>query len=102
MFKRRHNHKAKSITVYLEGEKLAAREGESVAAALLAHGTGDFRRSVISGGPRAPYCMIGVCFECLVEIDGVANRQACLAPVREGMRISRQYGMREVAPEIVP
>ena len=102
MFKRRHNDTAKSITLYLEDEKIAARAGDSVAAALLAHGTGDFRRSVISGGPRAPYCMIGGCFECLVEIDGVANRQACLAPVREGMRISRQYGMREVAPEIVP
>ncbi len=98
MFKRRHKHKAKSITIYLEDEKLAACEGESVAAALLAHGRGDFRLSAISGAPRAPYCMMGVCFECLVEIDGVANRQACLVPVREGMRISRQYGMREVTP----
>lgn len=97
MFKRRHRDKVKSITLYLEDEKLSVREGESVAAALLAHGCGDFRSSVVSGEPRAPYCIIGVCFECLVEIDGVANCQACLAPVREGMRIRRQYGMREVA-----
>ena len=98
MFKRRHNDTANSITIYLEDEKLSARAGDSVAAALLAHGRGDFRRAAVSGEPRAPYCMMGVCFECLVEIDGVANRQACLVPVREGMRISRQYGMREVAP----
>ncbi len=34
--------------------------------------------------------MMGVCFECLVEIDGVPNRQGCLRNVTEGMRIRRQ------------
>jgi predicted molibdopterin-dependent oxidoreductase YjgC len=37
--------------------------------------------------------MMGVCFECLMEIDGVANRQACLVPVTEGMQIRRQHGV---------
>jgi NADH dehydrogenase/NADH:ubiquinone oxidoreductase subunit G len=36
--------------------------------------------------------MMGVCFECLVEIDGVPARQSCLVPVREGMSIKRQIG----------
>ena len=48
----------------------------------------------MSGAPRAPYCMMGVCFDCLMTIDGVASRQACLVPVREGMRIERQRGAR--------
>ena len=43
-----------------------------------------------SGVPRAPWCMMGVCFECLVEIDGAAGRQACMIEVRDGMRIRRQ------------
>jgi sarcosine oxidase subunit alpha len=38
--------------------------------------------------------MMGVCFDCLVEIDGVGNRQACLAPLREGMAVARQDGKR--------
>jgi predicted molibdopterin-dependent oxidoreductase YjgC len=36
--------------------------------------------------------MMGVCFDCLMEIDGVANQQACLVTVAEGMRINRQPG----------
>jgi sarcosine oxidase subunit alpha len=39
--------------------------------------------------------MMGVCFDCLVEIDGVGNRQGCLVPVREGMAVSRQHGKRK-------
>ncbi len=40
--------------------------------------------------------MMGVCFECLMEIDGVGNRQACLTPVAEGMQVRRQRGARGV------
>jgi NADH dehydrogenase/NADH:ubiquinone oxidoreductase subunit G len=39
--------------------------------------------------------MMGVCFECLVTIDDVGNRQACLIPVRDGMRVETQKGKRE-------
>jgi predicted molibdopterin-dependent oxidoreductase YjgC len=53
------------------------------------------RATPVSGSPRAPYCMMGVCFDCLMEIDGVPNRQACLVPVAEGMRIRRQQGARK-------
>ena len=67
--------------------------GESVAAAVLVHALDHTRTTPISGAPRAPLCMMGVCFECLMEIDGVANRQACLVPVAEGMRIRRQNGV---------
>jgi succinate dehydrogenase/fumarate reductase-like Fe-S protein len=56
------------------------------------------RETAVSGGPRNPYCMMGVCFDCLVEIDGVPNRQGCMVAVRDGMRIRRQRGRRSVAP----
>jgi D-hydroxyproline dehydrogenase subunit gamma len=42
--------------------------------------------------------MMGVCFECLMVIDGIASRQACLVPVREGMQIARQDGRRGPGP----
>lgn len=75
-----------------EGRSLEAREGDTLAAALLAGGIGHFRATPVSASPRAPWCMMGVCFDCLVEVDGVASRQACLIPVREGMRVRRQHG----------
>jgi D-hydroxyproline dehydrogenase subunit gamma len=53
----------------------------------------------VSGARRAPYCMMGVCFECLVTIDGVGNRQACLIPARAGMRVETQTGARAIAEE---
>ena len=51
----------------------------------------------VTSAPRAPYCMMGVCFECLVEIDGKPSRQACLTPVRDGMVIKRQQGASAIA-----
>ena len=95
MFKRLYEPKT-AVNFDFEGETVSAAEGETVAAALLAHGVGHTRRSVVSSSPRAPYCMIGACFECLVEIDGRPNRQACLTPVRAGMRVRRQDGPAKV------
>ena len=63
-----------------------AAEGDTVAAALLASGRWTFRRDQ-AGAPRGPFCLMGVCQECLVEIDGVPNRRACLLPVAHGMRV---------------
>lgn len=95
MFRRIDEDAAASGGVFsFEGETVAFREGDSVAAALLGAGHVRFRASPVDGTPRGPYCMMGVCFECLVEIDGNANRQACLTPARNGMVVSRQIGPR--------
>jgi predicted molibdopterin-dependent oxidoreductase YjgC len=83
-----------AVTILLDGAPIAARAGDSVAAALLAAGIIATRTTPVSGAPRGPYCMMGACFECLMVIDGVASRQACLTPVREGMRVERQRGAR--------
>jgi len=86
-------------TLFLDGRPVAARPGETVAACLLRAGVEHFRTTPVSASPRLPFCMIGHCFECLVEIDGVGNRQACLTLVREGMRIRRQNGAAAVASQ---
>ena len=75
---------------------MTARSGDTVAAALLAAGVGRFGDRPATGAPRGPWCMMGVCFDCLLEIDGVASRQACQTTVVEGMRVRRQ---RSVAGE---
>ncbi len=93
MFKRLHEA-AETVTVEFEGERLRVPAGETVAAALLATTDAATRTTPVGGSGRAPYCMMGVCFDCLVEIDGVPNRQACMTVVRDGMRIRRQHGVR--------
>ena len=54
------------------------------------------RSTAVSGAPRLPYCMMGVCFDCLVTIDGVGNRQGCLVPVARACSIEMQQGKREI------
>ena len=85
-----------TVTIVIDGKPVEAREGDSVAAALLTAGIDHCRETPVSGARRAPYCMMGVCFDCLVTIDGVGNRQACLVLVREGMQIEMQRGKREL------
>ncbi len=70
---------------------MAVPQGISVATAVLGHGDDHHcRQSVISGEHRAPYCLMGVCHECLMEIDGIPYRQACMVTVQEGMIVKRQ------------
>lgn len=83
-------------TLSFEGRQIAFRPGDSLAAALLAAGIGALRQSPVDASPRAPYCMMGVCFECLVEIDGRQNQQACLTPAEDGMVVRRQIGARQL------
>jgi len=83
------------VAVTIDGVQYAARSGDTVAAALLAAGVVAFRVTSQSGAVRGPYCLMGACFECLVEIDGAPNRQACMTRVAPGMRIATRRG----APE---
>lgn len=87
---------AETVTITFEGNPITVPKDISVAAALLTGSVRDFRTSPIGGKPRAPYCMMGVCFECLVEIDGVPARQSCLVQVRDGMQIRRQAGAKDL------
>lgn len=84
------------VRIEFEGRVIVARAGDSVAAALLADGEQQFRDTPVSGAPRGPFCMMGICFECLLEIDGLANRQACMVEVHDGMRVKRQRGAVEI------
>lgn len=88
-----------SITLYFNDRPIAARLGETVAACLLRANASAFRATPVSGAPRLPYCMIGHCFECLVQIDGAGNRQACLEIVCPGMQVRSQNGAADVFGE---
>ena len=92
MFKLLPDAVSAMVTVTINGKPFQAPSGCTAAAAVLLAGDMSTRTTPVTGEPRAPYCMMGVCFECLMEIDGVPNQQACLVPVADGMRISRQLG----------
>jgi NADH dehydrogenase/NADH:ubiquinone oxidoreductase subunit G len=81
-----------TVTVFLDGKPLSVAADDTVAAVLLAAGVTEFCSSPRHGSPRGPYCMIGNCYGCLVEIDGMPYRQACLTIVADGMRIRRMIG----------
>ena len=98
MFRRLPDPAGGVIAFDFEGTAFEAREGDSVAAALLANGVLAFRTMPVSGTPRGPWCLIGECHECLVEIDGEPNRQACMIEVQANMRVRRQHGARVTAP----
>ena len=84
------------VTIRVDGRPVTARADESVAAALLAAGYRVTRRAPVGADPRAPFCMMGVCFECVMEIDGQPGRQACLVAVEDGLEV-RLSGLAEEA-----
>lgn len=91
MFRRLYDE-APALTITVNGVATIARSGDTVASALLLAGHIAFRRTMVSGAARGPYCAMGTCFECLVTIDGEPSRQACLVPVRDGMTVETGAG----------
>lgn len=85
-----------TVCITYEGKPLEVPAGISVAAAVLghAHPHGTCRNSA-DGTQRNPFCLMGVCFECMMEINGQPNIQSCLVQVEEGMVVARQPGPEE-------
>ena len=89
--------RSSTVTLLVEGRAITAPAGIRGAAALLLNNVGPFRSTPVTSSPRAAYCMMGVCFDCLVEVDGVPSRQACLTQARDGMVVRRQQGASALA-----
>ena len=102
MFRLRPDAPAATVEVEVDGRTVRVPEGASAAAAVLLAGLTTIGDTPVTGSARAPYCMMGVCFECLAEIDGVPNRQSCMVAALPGMSIRRQRGARDIDPEDVP
>ena len=75
-----------------EGQEVDAHEGQSLAAALLTHGDRILRTTRHQEKPRGIFCGIGICFDCLVVVDGERNQRSCITPVRAGMEVEVQRG----------
>lgn len=79
------------VRATFEGEPISCSPGASVAAALIATGKRGWRETR-SGGSRGLFCGIGVCCDCLVEIDGESGQRSCMIPLQEGMDVRKAQG----------
>ncbi|WP_331724407.1 (2Fe-2S)-binding protein (plasmid) [Streptomyces longwoodensis] len=76
--------------IVVDGEPLPFTEGQTIAAALVAAGRVAWRTTRINQRPRGVFCGIGVCFDCLVTIDGIGGQRACLVPTRPDMTVTTE------------
>jgi D-hydroxyproline dehydrogenase subunit gamma len=81
-----------NIEFTFDGESINAITGQSVAAALLAANQRALRKTRFNNNDRGVFCGIGVCFDCLVVIDGITNQRACLIEAKPGMKVQTQVG----------
>lgn len=76
-----------AVALTFDGAPLAARPGQTVGAALTDAGILSWRTTRNEGRPRGLFCGIGICFDCLLTVDGAANQRACLTTARDGMEL---------------
>lgn len=72
------------VIVQFDGQDYNLRLGGNLAAELMAAGVVHFRKTAVLNAYRGPFCMMGACYDCLVQIDGV-TQQACMTEVTEGL-----------------
>lgn len=77
------------IPFEFDGRQLLAREGQTIAEALLSQGVQVMRRTR-NGEPRCAYCGMGVCFECRMIVNGIPNTKTCATPVTAGCKVQTQ------------
>lgn len=83
--------RGRRIEIVIDGVRAEAFEGESVAAAVMADRTLELRRTE-KDAPRGYFCGMGVCFDCVMVVDGVPQTRTCVTWVRDGMRVEHQIG----------
>lgn len=81
--------RGRELQIQVDGRPVAAYDGETIAAALTASGISTFRHDP-GGAPRGLFCGMGICFECLMTVNGVPNVRTCVTPVEPGMRVETQ------------
>jgi sarcosine oxidase subunit alpha len=84
--------RGQQITLQIDGRKIQAYEGETILGVMMAEGQRVLRHTAKEGRPRGMFCGIGVCYDCLVTVDGIPNTRACHTMVADGMMVETQGG----------
>ncbi|MEU5883786.1 (2Fe-2S)-binding protein [Spirillospora sp. NPDC047279] len=77
------------IEITVDGVPVAGVAGQTVGGVLLAAGRRAWREGP-SGAPRGIFCGIGVCFDCLVTVNGDRDVRACRRRARDGDVVTTQ------------
>ena len=89
---------ARAVRFQFDWQEITAAPGETIAVALLVAGVSALRTTNRLGEPRGIFCNMGVCFDCVLRIDGVDNVRSCMTPVRPGIVVERQHAEAELGP----
>lgn len=81
-----------TVTIAWDGRHLTGRQGQSIAAVLLSNGVRSWRSAPVTGRPRGIFCGMGVCFDCLVSVNGVEDVRACTRIAQPGDVVAAQGG----------
>jgi predicted molibdopterin-dependent oxidoreductase YjgC len=76
-----------AFDIEVDGNKVLAYEGETIAAVLLAAGIRSFQQNRVGNQPNRLFCGMGVCMQCLVKVNGIQSNRACKTLVQAGMKI---------------
>ncbi len=86
-------HRGDSFEIEVDSNPMSAHHGETVASVMLSSGSRALRNTRKEGKPRGLFCGIGVCYDCLVVVDGRANVRACMTRAVPGMQVRTQHGI---------
>jgi aerobic-type carbon monoxide dehydrogenase small subunit (CoxS/CutS family) len=75
------------ISFTFNGEEIRCVSGQSIAASLIAADKRELRKTRFGDEPRSIFCGIGICYDCVVVVDGVANQRSCLIEAKQGMKV---------------
>lgn len=89
-----HIEKGRKVNFIFDGKIMEGYEGEPIAAALKAAGVVIHRYTTKYNKPRGIFCAIGRCTDCVMIVDGKPNVRTCVTPLREGMNVQTQYGVK--------
>lgn len=86
--------KGDEVKFFLDGNEIFGFEGEPIAAALRANGVMIHRHTSKGDEPRGVFCAIGRCTDCVMIVDGKPNIRTCITPLKAGMKVETQYGVK--------
>ena len=82
---------ASAVEIEFEGRTYRGVLGQSIAGILLANDVLDWRTTGVRQAPRGLFCGIGICFDCVVNVDGVSDVSACQRLAHGGEHVERQH-----------
>jgi predicted molibdopterin-dependent oxidoreductase YjgC len=94
-------HPSEPVTIQVDGRQLTGLHGQTIAGLALGNGLMSWRRTSVAGRSRGLFCGIGVCFDCLVTVNGQRDVRACQRRARDGDVVAVQHDELPVPPPLL-